>query len=99
MRIELARIPQSAIRNAQSIGAVEHRVGVCDLRRVRLPTNLSDLLRGLATTHRERVAVIGEDEALAFAALDGQADAWAGVLREAGFGPGAHIGLLAGNGP
>jgi acyl-CoA synthetase (AMP-forming)/AMP-acid ligase II len=61
--------------------------------------NLSDLLRGLAATHGERAAVVGEQDQLSFAALDQQADRWASALVHAGFGRGSHVGLLAGNGP
>ena len=62
-------------------------------------TNLSEALRALATAHGERPAVIGESSALSFAALDQMADRWAAGLLHAGYGPGAHVALLAGNSP
>ncbi|HXQ20512.1 MAG TPA: class I adenylate-forming enzyme family protein [Candidatus Acidoferrales bacterium] len=67
--------------------------------RVSVPriANLGELLRQLAAQHGERPAVIGEHNALSFAALDRAADAWSGLV--AAYGRGAHIGLLAGNGP
>src|SRR5690349_1173606 len=66
-----------------------------------MPTapNLSHFLRALAQTHADRIAVAGESETLTFPALDQAADRWASAFRRAGYGPGAHIGLLAGNGP
>jgi len=64
----------------------------------RLPSDLSELLRGLAARH-DRPAVAGEHRSLTFAALDVAADEWAAAFRRAGFGRGSHIGLLAGNGP
>lgn len=62
-------------------------------------SNLSDILRALAAMHGERPAVAGEHAALSFAALDRAADRWAAGLLRAGYGPGAHVALLAGNGP
>jgi len=62
-------------------------------------SNLSDFLSALANQHGERLAVVGERGALSFAALDRAADRWAAGLRQAGYGPGAHVALLAGNGP
>lgn len=64
-----------------------------------LPSDLSEWLRGLATTHGDRPAVVGERGTLTFAALDASADRWAAALTAAGFGRGEHVGLLAGNGP
>ncbi len=63
------------------------------------PCNLGDLLGALAGAHSERTAVAGEDRALSFAALDRAADCWAAGLLRAGYGPGAHVALLAGNSP
>lgn len=60
---------------------------------------LSFFLTELARQHGSRPAVIGEHSSLSFSELDHKADAWAAALRSAGYGPGAHIGLLAGNGP
>jgi fatty-acyl-CoA synthase len=62
-------------------------------------SNLGEILRVLATAYGERPAVIGERDALSFAALDGAADRWATALRRGGYGPGTHVALLAGNGP
>ena len=62
-------------------------------------SNLSDLLGALAIEHGERLAAVGEHGVLSFAALDRAADLWAAGLRRAGYGPGAHVALLAGNGP
>lgn len=62
-------------------------------------SNLSELLRALAAAHGERPAVVGERHGLSFTALDLAADRWASGLRRAGYGPGAHVALLAGNGP
>lgn len=42
---------------------------------------------------------MGEDRGLSFSALDRAADRWAAGLLQAGYGPGAHVALLAGNGP
>jgi fatty-acyl-CoA synthase len=61
--------------------------------------NLSDFLCGLAAVHGDRPAVIGEHVSLSFAQLDRAAHQWAAGLLHAGFGPGAHVALLAGNGP
>ena len=61
--------------------------------------NLSDLLHGLAARDGDRPAVIGEHSALTFTQLDHRADQWAAGLLRAGYGPGAHVALLAGNGP
>ena len=65
----------------------------------RPPADLSDLLRLLAGRLGDRTAVIGERDRLRFADLDRAADDWAAAFASAGLGPGAHIGLLAGNGP
>ena len=65
----------------------------------RPPTDLSDLLHLLAGRLGDRTAVIGERDRLRFADLDRAADDWAVAFASAGLGPGAHIGLLAGNGP
>jgi fatty-acyl-CoA synthase len=62
-----------------------------------ISTSLGDLLRGLAARYRQRTAVADEHEALSFAELDRRADAWMAALVRAGFGRGAHVGLLAGN--
>jgi fatty-acyl-CoA synthase len=62
-------------------------------------TNLDELLRVLAHVHRDRLAVAGETGALTFSELDRAADRWAAALLTAGFGPSAHVALLAGNGP
>src|SRR5205823_4062482 len=56
-------------------------------------------LHELAAGHGDRLAVAGERNSLSFAALNEAADAWVGAFRREGLGPGAHIGLLAGNGP
>jgi len=61
--------------------------------------DLGACLRGWARRYGERGAVVGEQEALSFRALDAAADAWADVLRSHGCGPGVHVGLLAGNSP
>ncbi len=61
--------------------------------------SLSSFLKELARQHASRPAVIGEHSSLCFTELDRKADAWAATLRSAGYGPGHHIGLLAGNGP
>jgi acyl-CoA synthetase (AMP-forming)/AMP-acid ligase II len=63
------------------------------------PSDLSALLRGLASRHAERAAATGEDSALDFAALDRAADGWAAKLERAGARKGSRIALLAGNGP
>ena len=62
-------------------------------------SNLSDLLRLLAAAHADRPAIVGEHGAVSFAGLDRAADRWAAGLAHAGYGPGAHVALLAGNGP
>ena len=62
-------------------------------------SDLAQALRSWARRYGERMAVAGERDALTFAALDRAADAWAAALRAAGCGPGAHVGLLAGNSP
>jgi fatty-acyl-CoA synthase len=62
-------------------------------------TNLSDLLPALAAMHGERAAVVGEHGALSFADLDRAANRWAAGLLRAGYGAGAHVAVLAGNGP
>ncbi|HVN87522.1 MAG TPA: class I adenylate-forming enzyme family protein [Candidatus Binatia bacterium] len=62
-------------------------------------SNLSDFLDGLAATCADRPAVVGERDALTFAALDRAADEWARAFVAAGFGAGSHVGLLAGNSP
>lgn len=62
-------------------------------------SDLSTLLRRLAATHGERLAVCDEQTALGFRALDGRADAWAATVLARGCGPGAHVALFAGNGP
>jgi acyl-CoA synthetase (AMP-forming)/AMP-acid ligase II len=61
--------------------------------------NLSKLLRGLAAANGDRPAVMGEHVSLSFAQLDRTADRWAAGLLRAGYGPGTHVALLAGNGP
>lgn len=55
-------------------------------------------MRVLAATYGESVAVSDADDSLSFAALDRAADSWGQGFMAAGFGPGAHIGVLAGNG-
>jgi fatty-acyl-CoA synthase len=62
-------------------------------------SHLSTLLRDLALQHGNRPAVVSDTTTLSFIELDRSADAWAAGLREAGHGPGSHVGLLAGNGP
>jgi fatty-acyl-CoA synthase len=69
---------------------------------VTAPDDARDLGRALRTWARrfgDRHAVVGERDALSFAALDRAADAWAADLHAAGCGSGAHVGLLAGNSP
>jgi fatty-acyl-CoA synthase len=61
--------------------------------------HLSAFLRGLAAANGDRPAVIGEHSALSFTQLDRAANRWAAGLRHAGYGPGTHVALLAGNGP
>jgi fatty-acyl-CoA synthase len=61
--------------------------------------DLAAALRGWARRYGNRPAVVGERDALSFAALDRAADAWARRLRAAGCGPSARVGLLAGNSP
>ena len=53
----------------------------------------------LAGNHAERPAVVDAGQTLTFAALDRAADHWAAAFHCAGFGHGAHVGLLAGNSP
>lgn len=62
-------------------------------------STLGALLRQLADRHDSRPAVVGNDASLSFAELDRAADRWARSFLARGFGPGSHIGLLAGNGP
>jgi len=62
-------------------------------------TDLACALRGWAEQFGERPAVVGEHDALTFAALDRAADAWAAQLHGGGCAAGAHVGLLAGNSP
>ncbi|MFQ5667884.1 MAG: AMP-binding protein [Candidatus Binatia bacterium] len=62
-------------------------------------TNLSEVLHTLATTYGQRTAVAGEYGSLSFADLDQAADTWAAAFTMAGLTRGAHVGLLAGNGP
>jgi len=62
-------------------------------------TDLSTLLDNLAATHGDRPAVADVGTTLTFAALHQAAGTWGMALRTAGFGPGARVGLLAGNGP
>lgn len=81
--------------------SIERVCIVCDGPRM-LPTyaaNLGDLLGVLAQAHADRIAVAGERGSLSFTALDRAADAWAAGLLAAGYGPGAAVGLLAGNSP
>ncbi len=61
--------------------------------------DLSLFLSDLAATYADRQAVVGEHTSLRFADLHRAASAWAEAFTAAGLGPGAHIGLLAGNGP
>ncbi len=61
--------------------------------------DLGGALRRWAQRYGERPAVVAARDALTFAALDRAADAWANALRAGGCGPGAHVGLLAGNSP
>jgi fatty-acyl-CoA synthase len=62
-------------------------------------SDLSSLLHFLAASHPEIAAVADESGELGFADLDARATRWAGALRAAGFGEGAHVGLLAANSP
>lgn len=63
------------------------------------PADLSSLLHHLAARHPDRGAAADASAEISFAGLDARATRWAGALRAAGFGPGAHVGLLAANSP
>lgn len=63
------------------------------------PSNVGDLLETVVARHGDRPAVVGEHSSLSFKQLDQAADRWAVGLLQAGYGPGAHVALLAGNGP
>jgi len=66
------------------------------------PSPISDLgtwLHDLAARYGDRIAAIGETNRLSFRELDAAATTWGESLRTAGYGPGHHVGLLAGNDP
>jgi fatty-acyl-CoA synthase len=61
--------------------------------------DLSAWGRSLVERFGDRPAAISERESLSFRQLDAAADDWAAAFASRGLGRGAHVGLLAGNGP
>ncbi len=62
-------------------------------------SDLGALLHHLRGEYGGRLAAGDKTEDLSFSALDVAADRWAAALQESGYGPGRHVGLLAGNSP
>jgi acyl-CoA synthetase (AMP-forming)/AMP-acid ligase II len=63
-----------------------------------MPTT-AELIRRGAAQHRDRTAILWEDDELSFADVFRAACRIGNALTDAGIGKGAHVALLVGNGP